>query len=67
VAEAFDLAGINNTAGAPSFAFFAKSGSRDCLRDWVAHDGAAVTNQIPQAASLPTRLLQGWVSRTPRV
>jgi hypothetical protein len=28
VAQAFDLAGITNTVGAPSFAFFAKGGRR---------------------------------------
>jgi hypothetical protein len=32
VAQVFDLAGITNTAGAPSFAHFAKGGSRRCLR-----------------------------------
>lgn len=29
---AFDLAGISNTVGAPSFAFFAKGGNRRRLR-----------------------------------
>jgi len=32
VAQAFDLAGISNTVGGPSFAFFAKGGIRECLR-----------------------------------
>jgi len=39
VAQALDLAGITNTAGALSFAYFAKGGSRECLRKWVAHGG----------------------------
>jgi hypothetical protein len=37
VAQAFDLAGISNTMGAPSFAVFAKGGSRECLCKWVDH------------------------------
>jgi hypothetical protein len=37
VAHAFDLAGITKTAGAPSFAYFAKGGSRKCLRNWFDH------------------------------
>jgi hypothetical protein len=35
VAQAFDFAGITNRMGAPSFAFFAKGGTRKCLRMWV--------------------------------
>ena len=30
VAQAFDFAGITNRMGAPSFAFFAKGGTRKC-------------------------------------
>jgi len=33
VAQAFDLAGITNTVGAPSFAQFAKGGRFNCLRN----------------------------------
>jgi hypothetical protein len=40
VAQAFDFASNSNTWGAPPFALFAKGGSRECLRKWVA-DGAA--------------------------
>jgi len=35
VAQAFDFAGITNKMGVPSFAFFAKGGTRKCLRMWV--------------------------------
>jgi hypothetical protein len=35
VAQAFDFAGITNRMGAPSFAFFAKGGTRKCLHLWV--------------------------------
>jgi hypothetical protein len=35
VAQAFDFAGITNRMGAPFFAFFAKGGTRKCLRTWV--------------------------------
>jgi hypothetical protein len=38
-AQGFDLAGINITVGAPSFAFFAKGGSWKCLR-WCAGHAA---------------------------
>jgi len=32
LAQAFDFAGITDRMGAPSFAFFAKGGTRKCLR-----------------------------------
>jgi hypothetical protein len=35
VPRAFDLARITNKVGAPSFAYFAKGGSRECLRKFV--------------------------------
>ena len=35
VARAFDVAGISNEMGAPSFAFCAKGGNRKCLRDML--------------------------------
>jgi hypothetical protein len=33
--QVFDLARISNKVGAPSFAFFAKGGRRECWRKWV--------------------------------
>ena len=33
MAWAFDLVGVTDTEGFPSFAFFAKGGNRQCLRD----------------------------------
>jgi hypothetical protein len=53
VAQAFDLAGMSGTAGAPSFAFFAKGGSRKCLLDWVGQ--AARSRNESSAQPLFTR------------
>ena len=53
MAQAFDLAGITKAAGAPSFAFLAKGGSRKCPRQ-----AGLITcrqqNQIAHAATPPT-------------
>src|SRR5579862_1046700 len=53
MAQALDLAGITNTGGAPSFAFFAKGGSRKC-RHPVGLITCLQQNQIAHAASRPT-------------
>jgi hypothetical protein len=45
MAQAFDLTGIPNTAGAPSFAHFAKGGSWKCVRKWLDH-AARSRNEI---------------------
>jgi len=59
---AFELAGISNTVGALSFAFFAKGGSRECLRNFVDPCRVA-TNQIAHAASPPThKRRKDWAS-----
>ena len=47
VAQAFDLVGISNAAGAPSFAHFAKGGSRECLRDRVDHASRTRHSGVP--------------------
>jgi hypothetical protein len=62
VAQAFDLAGITKAAGAPSFAHFAKGGSRKRLHQWAAHIGlpyvrcrpGSMRDKNAQAASPPT-------------
>ena len=42
MAQAFDFAGITNIVGAPSFAQFAKGGSREGMRDGVCAEGTKV-------------------------
>jgi hypothetical protein len=49
VAQAFDLAGITNTGGAPSFAFLAKGGHHERIRNGV----CAERTKVASAASLP--------------
>jgi len=49
VAQAFDLAGITNTVGAPSFAFLAKGGHQERIRNGV----CAERTKVASAASLP--------------
>jgi len=49
VAQAFDLAGITNTGGAPSFAFLAKGGYHERIRNGV----CAERTKVASAASLP--------------
>ena len=53
VAQAFELAGIGNEAGAPSFAFFAKVGVGNAGCKFV-DPCRVVTNQVVHAASPPT-------------
>jgi hypothetical protein len=56
VAQAFDLAGITNTVGAPSFASFAKGGSWECRRrvglDYVSTTKSNSTRRVAQAFDL---------------
>jgi hypothetical protein len=63
VAQVFDLEGITDTAGAPSFAFCAKGGSRECLR----RRGLIAPPQQPQQINKrrqhrhpPLQKTQGW-------
>src|ERR1035438_1702551 len=49
MAQALDLADITNTVGAPSFAHFAKGGSRRCLRDGVRSCCLRAERNLPPA------------------
>ncbi len=52
VAQASDFAGITNTAGAPSFAQFAKGGNHERMRNRVCAEGttACVGSIVPALA-----------------
>jgi hypothetical protein len=50
VAQACDLFGITTKVGTPSFAFFAKGGSRGCWRKFVDH--AAVYHKSSSTGSI---------------
>ena len=80
MAQAFDLFGIATALGAPSFAFFAKGGSRGCWRKFVDH--AAVYHKSSGTGSIashpckvrkdgaPTLLVmagrfEAWATRPP--
>jgi hypothetical protein len=54
VARAFDLAGAINTAGAPSFAHFAKGGNLERMRHGVAGNGER-TNVVSAARTRPCK------------